>query len=82
MANKNRVKILEIPKEFILHSLTDYQKTTIEQKYYAFNRFNELRQKGKKKMDCYCEISEDLNLEIESVIKMINSVIQNAIEAS
>lgn len=75
------ISITEIPIEFVLNNLTQYQKESIELRYEIFSRVMELKKKGIKMLDIYLMISEEKSLQPDTINKIYNATVKNLIIA-
>jgi hypothetical protein len=63
--------IKDIPQEFVINNLTQYQKEIIGMKYVIYQRYLELRKKNKPKLDIYMLIADEVGLQWETVHKFV-----------
>jgi hypothetical protein len=69
-----KIPIKDVPKDFIINCITPYQQELIELRFYIFERFDYLIKKKKyKKMDAYLLISEEANLQPDTINKIVNA---------
>jgi len=75
----DKVKISEIPNEFIKSNLTSYQIGTIEMKYNIYLQFLEMQKNMKRKRleDIYLIIAERMNMQVDTICKIIIKIKKN-----
>ena len=65
------IPVHEIPKDFILRNLTDFNKKTLEIKYYIENK---LKETTLTKTQTYENLAEELNMSYWTVHKIANNL--------
>ncbi|MFA5234204.1 MAG: hypothetical protein WC390_07375 [Sulfurimonas sp.] len=77
MNKAKEIDIINLPLEFVINNLTDYQKEIICNKFYILNRFAELRNDIKNKyslQDIYFIISEEIGMQQETIRLMLRKI--------
>lgn len=67
ISDKEKLKLSELPIEFILNNIKPYQRTTILIKYYIKKQADNWTE---KKYKLYEKLSEELNLSFERIRKI------------
>jgi hypothetical protein len=70
---QEKPSIESLPMDFVLSSLTRYQKENIVLRYIVCEKFAKLRLKGIGKIDSYYQIADEVGLQPDTINKMCKS---------